>query len=132
MNRSTGYRGVLLVSLVLLGSTALLFSQDPAGQSSSDNTKTNQQDRNSNSPTADKQGKADSDINLTKQIRHAISDDKALSTYAHNIKVVTRNGQVTLRGPVRSEDEKRAIEAKSAEIAGGTNVVSELTVKPKN
>ena len=59
-------------------------------------------------------------------------NDKSLSTYAHNVKVITQNGQVTLKGPVRSDDEKRAIEAKAAEIAGENKVTSELGIKPKD
>ena len=55
-----------------------------------------------------------------------------LSAYAHNIKVITQDGEVTLKGPVRSADEKRAIEEKAAEVAGEVNVISELTVKPKD
>jgi len=58
-------------------------------------------------------------------------EDKSLSTYAHNVKVITQNGMVTLKGPVRSEEEKRAIEAKAAEVAGGDKVTSEMDVKPK-
>ena len=58
--------------------------------------------------------------------------DKSLSTYAHNVKIVTQNGQVTLKGPLRSDDEKRAVEAKATEIAGQNNVTSELDVQPKN
>jgi osmotically-inducible protein OsmY len=57
--------------------------------------------------------------------------DKSLSTYAHNVKIITQNGQVTLKGPVRSEEEKRAIEAKAAEVAGDSKVTSELDVKSK-
>ena len=57
--------------------------------------------------------------------------DKSLSTYAHNVKIVTQDGQVTLKGPVRSEDEKRAIEAKAAEVAGDGKVTSELNIKPQ-
>jgi hyperosmotically inducible protein len=48
------------------------------------------------------------------------------------VKIITQNGQVTLKGPVRSDDEKRAVEAKATEIAGQNNVTSELEVKPKN
>ena len=55
--------------------------------------------------------------------------DKSLSTYAHNVKIVTQDGQVTLKGPVRSEDEKKAIEDKAAEVAGNGKVTSELNVK---
>ena len=58
--------------------------------------------------------------------------DKSLSTYAHNVKIISQNGNVTLKGPVRSEDEKRAIEAKAAEVAGGNNVTNELEIKPQN
>ncbi len=58
--------------------------------------------------------------------------DKSLSSYAHNVKVVTTNGTVTLKGPVRSDEEKSAIEAKATEVAGAGNVTSELTVAPKN
>jgi osmotically-inducible protein OsmY len=57
--------------------------------------------------------------------------DKSLSTYAHNIKIVTKDGQVTLKGPVRSEDEKKAIEAKAAEVARNGKVTSELNIKPQ-
>jgi hyperosmotically inducible periplasmic protein len=48
------------------------------------------------------------------------------------VKVITQNGQVTLKGPVRSGEEKRAVEAKAAEVAGEGKVTSELTVKPKS
>ncbi len=57
--------------------------------------------------------------------------DKSLSTYAHNVKIISQNGTVTLRGPVRSEDEKAAIEAKAKAVAGVTAVNNELTVAPK-
>ncbi len=67
-----------------------------------------------------------------KKIRKSIMDDKTLSTYAHNVKVIAQNGKVTLKGPVRSEEEKRAVEQKAAADAGDGNVVSELTVKPKS
>ena len=73
-----------------------------------------------------------SDREITQQIRKAIASDKSLSTYAHNVKVITQNGQVTLKGPVRSDDEKRAVEAKAIEIAGENKVTSELAIKPKS
>ena len=58
--------------------------------------------------------------------------DKSLSSYAHNVKIITQNGQVTLKGPVRSDDEKRAVEAKATEIAGPNKVTDELDVQAKN
>jgi hyperosmotically inducible protein len=58
--------------------------------------------------------------------------DKSLSTYAHNIKIISQNGMVTLRGPVRSDDEKRAVEADATAVVGTDKVTNELEVKPKN
>jgi osmotically-inducible protein OsmY len=57
--------------------------------------------------------------------------DKSLSTYAHNVKVISQNGMVTLKGPVKSEEEKQAIEAKAAQIAGADKVTNQLEVAPK-
>jgi len=66
------------------------------------------------------------------KIRRSIVDDKSLSQYAKNVKVIAQKGKVTLRGPVRSQEEKDAIESKAAAVAGKENVVSELTIKPEN
>jgi osmotically-inducible protein OsmY len=111
------------------------MAQPSVGQDSSaaaDNTTVNRRDRNTNAPTADSQKDNRSDRDITQQIRKALMQDKALSMYAHNVKVITQNGQVTLKGPVRSDEEKRAIESKAAEIAGEDKVTSELNIEPKN
>jgi hyperosmotically inducible protein len=92
-----------------------------------DNTKTN---ANKGAVTAEQQKMNPADRETTKQIRSALMKDKSLSTYAHNIKVITRDGKVTLKGPVRSEDEKNEIAAKAASIAGADNVTDEMTVAP--
>jgi hyperosmotically inducible periplasmic protein len=118
----------LLVGCLLTGGIA--FAQQPTVPA--DNTSVNQPDRNTNQTTADQQSNNPSDRDITQQIRKAIMKDKSLSTYAHNVKIVTQNGQVTLKGPVRSDDEKRTVEAKAAEIAGADKVNSELAVKPKS
>jgi osmotically-inducible protein OsmY len=97
-----------------------------------DNTTVNQRDRNSASPTADQQKENQPDRQVTQQIRRAIVTDKSLSTYGHNVKIVTQDGMVTLKGPVRSDDEKQAIEAKAKQIAGADKVTDELEVAPKN
>ena len=97
-----------------------------------DNTRINQQDRGTNNPTADQQKDNRTDLKMTQDIRRSIVKDKSLSTYAHNIKIVTQNGNVTLRGPVRSEEEKNAIEAKAAGVAGTNHVKSELQVAPEH
>jgi hyperosmotically inducible periplasmic protein len=129
----TAVRSFLFASL--LGSWTLVLAQEPAGQTASppaDNTKVNERDRNKNEPTADQQKENRSDRDITRQIRQAIMKDKSLSTYAHNVKIITQNGQVTLKGPVRSEDEKKTVEAKATEVAGENKVTSELDIKPKN
>jgi hyperosmotically inducible periplasmic protein len=119
----------LIISTSALG--VLWAQQEPAtgGQQPADNTKMNQRDRNQDEPTADQQKENGSDRVLAQQVRRALVKDKSLSTYAHNIKVIAQNGVVTLRGPVRSEQEKQAIEAKATEVAGGPDKVkSEIEV----
>ena len=128
MNMQKGF-GTLLIVGSLFG-TGVLLAQEPAG-TAPDNTTINQRDKDTNEPTADRQKDNRSDREITQQIRKAITNDKSLSTYAHNVKVITQNGQVTLKGPVRSDEEKKAIEAKAAEIAGESKVTNELDIKPK-
>ena len=117
---------IVLAGALLTGGASFAPAQDTPTKS--DNTKTNKQDRDGTTATADKQKNNKSDRELTKEIRKAIVDDKSLSTYAHNVKVVSQHGTVTLRGPVRSDDEKRSIEQKAADVAGAANVKNELTV----
>jgi|SRR6201997_125151 osmotically-inducible protein OsmY len=127
----TAVRNLLCTGL-LLGSGAFALAQEPTSQPTApDNTKVNERDRSQNEPTADQQKDNRSDRDITQQIRQSIMKDKSLSTYAHNIKIVTKDGQVTLKGPVRSEDEKKAIEAKAAEVARDGKVTSELNIKPQ-
>lgn len=127
---STTIRVALLASLI--GVSLMVVAQDQTGQSSADNTRMNQGDQSQNAVTADQQKMNRSDRDVTQQIRRSIEKDKSLSTYAHNVKVITQNGVVTLKGPVRSEDEKRAIEAKATEVAGADKVTNELEVQPKH
>jgi hyperosmotically inducible protein len=100
--------------------------QDPQ-QPAPDNTKRN---KDQTDPSADQQKMNPADRAITQKIRKAIHEDKSLSTYAHNIKIITQDGKVTLRGPVRSEDEKSNLQAKAAEIAGQDNVTNQLEVAP--
>ena len=96
-----------------------------------DNTKINQRDRSQKELTADQQGETKQDREITQKIRRAIVTDKSLSTNAHNVKIITVGGMVTLKGPVRSEEEKRAVEEKAAQIAGNGNIKSEIGIAPK-
>jgi hyperosmotically inducible periplasmic protein len=100
--------------------------QDPQ-QPAPDNTK---QNKNQTNPSADQQKMNAADRELTRKIRKAIHDDSNLSTYAHNIKIISQDGKVTLRGPVRSDEEKNIIEGKAVTAAGQGNVTNELQVAP--
>jgi osmotically-inducible protein OsmY len=121
----------LLGGIFVASSLGLVSAQDNgASQAPADNTKINQRDRNPNEPTADQQKENTSDRQLTAQIRRAIVKDKSLSTDAHNVKIIAQGGNVTLKGPVKSDAEKQAIEAKAAQIAGQDKVNSELQVAP--
>jgi osmotically-inducible protein OsmY len=122
----------LLGGIFVASSLGLLSAQQDssASQAPADNTKINQRDRNPNEPTADQQKENTSDRQLTAQIRRAIVKDKSLSTDAHNVKIIAQGGNVTLKGPVKSDAEKQAIEAKAAQIAGQDKVNSELQVAP--
>ena len=78
--------------------------------------------------TAQDASNAETDVKLTAKIRQALVKDKKLSTYAHNVKIITENGQVVLKGPVKSEAEKLEVENKAGRIAGADRVRSELEV----
>jgi osmotically-inducible protein OsmY len=122
-----------LIKLALVGALALPFTylhaQDntnPAG----DNTKNNKRDRSQDQPTADQAKNNVADRTTMQKIRKSLMDDKSLSSYAHNVKIIAQNGKVTLRGPVRSEDEKRIVEQKAVEVAGSGNVVNDMSIVP--
>jgi hyperosmotically inducible protein len=115
----------------LLAAGMAFAAQDPPPKP--DNTKTNSRDRDSSAATADKQKMNADDQELTQKIRKAVMADKSLSTYAHNVKIISQNGMVTLKGPVRSDEEKQSIVAKAVEVAGGANKVNDqLSVKPES
>jgi osmotically-inducible protein OsmY len=122
-----------LKALATAGAAVLFAASLAAAQTDRpkpDNTRENTRDRQAGTVTADQQGNSVTDLDATKKIREAIVRDKSLSTYAHNVKVITRDGTVTLKGPVRSEDEKKAVEAKALSVIGAGHVVNELTVAP--
>jgi osmotically-inducible protein OsmY len=122
---------VFLSLSLLTAISSLAAAQDSSQPSAPDNTKVNARDRNNSDPTADQQKHDPSDREITRQIRQSVVKDKSLSMYAHNVKIISQNGMVTLRGPVRSEDEKRAVESDAAAIVGQEKVTSELEVKTK-
>jgi len=137
----------LVISTLIVVFTSVLIVQHTSAQSSEnsakaspsaaaatapDNTKSNKVDHSNSAATADAQTNKSSDIDLTKRIRKSVMADKALSTYAHNVKIVAVNGTVTLNGVVRSEQEKSALEMKAAAVAGKDNVINDLKVAPND
>lgn len=127
---------ILLAATLSCSSGLLWAQQDSSSQSGSqsgsstapDNTQMNQRDRN-DPQTADQQNNNASDVEMTRQIRKALVNDKSLSTYGHNVKIITQQGVVTLKGPVRSEAEKQEIESKAAAVTGSADKIhNELQV----
>jgi osmotically-inducible protein OsmY len=108
--------GALALALALSPSWAIRVQ----AQTQPDNSKVNKRDRNPGEVTADQQKETAADRDMTAKIRKALTDDKSLSTYAHNVKIVSQNGTVTLKGPVRSDAEAQAIVSKATELAGGS------------
>jgi hyperosmotically inducible protein len=118
-------------SALALAGVVALSTPPLAAQTPADNTKVNARDRAKGEVTADQQKNNAADRTMTQKIRRALVSDKSLSSYAHNVKVIAQGGQVTLKGPVRSEDEKKAVEAKAIEVAGAGRVTNEMSVAPK-
>jgi hypothetical protein len=124
---------VLLATTLAFGQTGVSTKAPTGEQPKADNTRVNRQDRQTGEPTADQQKMNREDRMLAAKVRRAITSDKSLSTYAHNIKVISQNGVVTLKGPVRSDDELKNVVAKATESTGdATKIVNELTIAPKN
>jgi hyperosmotically inducible periplasmic protein len=100
------------------------------GTVDADNSAKNERDRNGTTLTAGDQGTSETDRQITKKIRRmVVSSTNHFSMTAKNVKIITVNGKVTLRGPVTSDDEKTGIERIAKAIAGGSNVEDQLEVK---
>jgi osmotically-inducible protein OsmY len=130
---ASNFRRLTKALVLTCAFSSIVIAQEPGSDkppTASDNTKRNQQDRNSDRVTADQQKENTSDLSITQEIRKELTDDKSLSAYAHNVKIVTQDGTVTLKGPVRTEEEKRMVEARAASVSGKA-VNSELSVAPK-
>jgi hyperosmotically inducible periplasmic protein len=129
-------KAALLLSLSLLVVGGYAGTAYPADQTSSppaqmapDNTGRNVRDRSNATLTPGDQSESEADRNLTQKIRQAVVADKSLSTNAKNVKIITINGVVTLRGPVNSPQEKATIEAKAQQFAGLNQVDNQLEIK---
>lgn len=125
---------LLAMTLVTLGGSAGLAQADsdknptPAAQVAPDNTGRNVRDRGGDTLTPADQSERAADVDLTQRIRKAVTADDSLSTTAKNVKIITVNGVVTLRGPVKSEQEREKIAATAQQIAGVKQVDNQLEV----
>ena len=142
--------GITLLSLTLLGAYGCERNAAPTGTPTNtgntsnpasvdmapasavrpNNTAINRRDANSGGPvTPVNQGEGATDIRITADIRKAVMDDGSLSTNAHNVKIITNNGAVTLRGVVENDAEKSKVEDKAKAVGGVTNVDDQLEIK---
>jgi osmotically-inducible protein OsmY len=122
-------------AMVLMGglSMALLFGCNeayPANNTAmpADNSAKNAGDNKDGAVTSGDQSNTQSDLNITQEIRKAVVGDKALSTNAHNVKIVTANAVVTLRGPVKNAAEKASVGAKAEQVSGVTRVDNQIEI----
>ena len=122
--------GMIALALALAGPT---WAEDRANtaeekQHAPDDTGRNARDADGDTLTSGDQGNSKNDLEMTRRIRQAIVQDKSLSTNAHNVKIVTNGGVVTLRGPVANEKERASVAAKAQEVAGAGHVDNQLEV----
>jgi hyperosmotically inducible periplasmic protein len=124
-------KSLALVALALGVCTGSFAAQSAADkQNAPDNTKVNKRDKANTEATADQAKNSKSDREIMREIRKSLTSDKTVSSDAHNVKVIAQQGKVTLKGPVRTEEEKATIVAKAKDVAGAGNVTDELEVKP--
>jgi osmotically-inducible protein OsmY len=127
------YKTNMITLALLLGAC---WAGPVNGQSSDDQTKpdneaVNKGDGSRGAVTADQQKMNAGDRKITAKIRRSIMADKSLSTYAHNVKIISQDGTVTLKGPVRSDEEVRSIMAKATDVTGSTGkVINQMAVQP--
>jgi len=114
--------------LLVLGTPIALQAQEQ-GTAHSSTAPDNSGKNKAHAKTADQQPENTSDRDITKKVRRSIIVDKSLSMYGHNVKIITQNGAVTLKGPVHSDQEKQTIASKAAEVVGQDKVTNQLTVK---
>ena len=111
-------------SAVVCSISPLMCSAQMTQQTPPDNSKINA----NHQKTADNQSNESNDRLTTAKVRKAIVADKSLSTDGHNIKIITVNGKVTLKGPVQSEEEKQRIASDLADIVPADSLMNQLTV----
>ena len=127
----------LFASLLMLyssqGQQATPTPSNPAASDSAeaDNTKRNSSEQNKSTDTAENQSNSKDDLALTQKIRQAVMKEGSLSMNAKNVKIIAKDGRISLKGPVDSQQEKDIIGTKAGEIAGKDKVDNQLEVKEK-
>ena len=113
-------------------STVTLAAMAADDKTKPDNTAINERDRSRETQTSGDQSNSSADLKITQAIRQALMKDSELSTTAKNVKIITNNGQVTLRGPVKTAQEKAKIDQLAKSAAGGAKIDDQLEVKGSN
>jgi len=122
---------VLLLSVFLVAGCSKNESEDKQVSKTAvepDNSGRNVRDRDNQNKTAGDQSESEADRTISQNIRQAINADDSLSTNGKNVKIITSDGTVTLRGPVKSDKEKAQIEAKAKQVAGVKKVENQLEI----
>ena len=122
-------RTLLVLASLSAVSLAAMAADD---KTKPDNTAINERDRSRETQTSGDQSNSSADLKTTQAIRQALMKDGELSTTAKNIKIITENGQVTLRGPVKNAQEKAKIDQLARSAAGGAKIDDQLDVKGSN
>ena len=120
----------LLTSLIVVACSKDRAGNEKVSQTSAapDNSAVNARDRNDQTKTAGDQAENEADRTISQNIRKELSADDSLSTNGKNVKIITMDGKVTLRGPVKSDAEKSAIAGKTQQVAGVKNVDNQLEI----
>jgi hyperosmotically inducible protein len=117
------------VAAVLICGAVNITAAQQSPPPAADNTKANKTALAKGQPTADQAKNSDTDRDIMQKIRKAVMDDKSLSSYAHNVKIISQDEKVTLKGPVRSNKEKQNIGQKATDVAGAGNVTNQITIR---
>jgi hyperosmotically inducible periplasmic protein len=120
-------RTILTLACLSTFSLAALGADDE--KTKPDNTATNERDRSGETETSGDQSNSSADLKITQAIRQALMKDGELSTTAKNIKIITANGQVRLRGPVKTAQERAKVDQIARSAAGGAQINDQLDVK---
>jgi osmotically-inducible protein OsmY len=120
----------LIVALALAGGAGAgdRATTDEAAEHPADNSGRNVRDRNDATITPGDQSGSEADMELTRKIRKEVVADDSLSTLAHNVKIISIKGVVTLRGPVKSDAERQQIAAVAERFAGAGRVRNDLEI----